>query len=128
MGLLRAFDDGDGLVDVAPAQRQVPGLVRAAKQGGAHVARVIAARPRDKPAPPPFRYRHMGSLATIGRKSAVADFGFVRPSGPLAWWFWGAIHVLFPASLRNRVAVAFEWMWACPTLRRSTRLITGKAD
>lgn len=127
-GLPDIYAIGDTVASDAWNGEPVPGLAPAAKQGGAYVARVIDARLRDKPAPPPFRYRHMGSLATIGRKSAVADFGFVRLSGPLAWWFWGAIHVLFLASLRSRVAVAFEWMWAYLTLRRSTRLITGKAD
>lgn len=127
-GMTNIYAIGDTVASNAWNGEPVPGLAPAAKQGGAYVARVIDAGLRGKPSPPPFRYRHMGSLATIGRKSAVADFGFVRLSGPLAWWFWGAVHVLFLASLRSRVAVAFEWMWAYLTFRRSTRLITGKAD
>ena len=127
-GLPAVYAIGDTVASDAWNGQPVPGLAPAAKQGGAYVARVIDAQLRDKPKPPHFRYQHMGSLATIGRKSAVADFGFVRLSGPLAWWFWGAVHVLFLASLRSRVAVAFEWMWAYLTFRRSTRLITGKVD
>lgn len=127
-GMPGIYAIGDTVASEAWNGDAVPGLAPAAKQGGAYVARAIDARLRDRPPPPAFRYRHMGSLATIGRKSAVADFGFVRLSGPLAWWFWGAVHVLFLASLRSRIAVAFEWMWAYLTFRRSTRLITGKAD
>jgi NADH dehydrogenase/putative oxidoreductase len=86
---------------------------------------VIHARLLGKPAPPPFRYRHAGSLATIGRKAAVADFGWVRLAGAPAWWLWGGVHVLFLAGVHNRVAVAIEWFWAYLTFRRGTRLITG---
>ena len=103
----------------------VPGLAPAAKQGGEYVADLVRRQLEDAEPPPPFRYRHLGSLATIGRKAAVADLGWIRLSGPLAWWFWGAIHVLFLAGMRNRLAVAIEWFWAYLTYRRSTRLITG---
>jgi NADH dehydrogenase FAD-containing subunit len=67
----------------------------------------------------------MGSLATIGRKSAVADFGFVRLRGAVAWWLWGIVHVLFLVGSRNRVAVVLNWIWSYVTYRASTRLITG---
>ncbi|MGQ0502518.1 MAG: hypothetical protein ACT4P0_07930 [Panacagrimonas sp.] len=100
-------------------------LAPAAKQGGTHVAQVIRARIEGRDSPPPFRSRHQGSLATIGRKSAVADLGLVKVSGPLAWWFWGAVHVLFLVDLRSRLAVAGQWFWAYLTFRRNTRLITG---
>ena len=71
------------------------------------------------------RYRHAGSLATIGRKAAVADFGWLRLSGALAWWVWGVVHILFLSGMRNRVVVALEWFWAYLTYHPSTRLITG---
>jgi NADH dehydrogenase/putative oxidoreductase len=103
----------------------VPGLAPAAKQGGAYVARVIRARLAGKAAPLPFRYRHFGSLATIGRQSAVADFGFIRLRGAIAWWLWGAAHIAFLIGGRNRVVVMVEWLWAYLTFQRGTRLITG---
>src|SRR6516164_5641682 len=103
----------------------VPGLAPAAKQGGAFVAKVIRAKLHDKPAPHAFSYRHMGILATIGRKSAVADFGFVRLRGAMAWWLWGVVHVLFLLGSRNRAAVVLNWIWSYVTYRASTRLITG---
>jgi NADH:ubiquinone reductase (H+-translocating) len=103
----------------------VPGLAPAAKQGGAFVAKIIRAKLRGETVSQPFSYRHMGSLATIGRKSAVADFGFVRLRGALAWWFWGIVHVLFLLGSRNRAAVVLNWIWSYITYRASTRLITG---
>jgi NADH dehydrogenase len=102
----------------------VPGLAPAAKQGGAFVAKVIRAKLRGERVSHAFSYRHMGSLATIGRKSAVADFGFVRLHGAMAWWLWGIVHVLFLLGSRNRVAVVLNWIWSYMTYRASTRLIT----
>jgi NADH dehydrogenase FAD-containing subunit/uncharacterized membrane protein YphA (DoxX/SURF4 family) len=102
----------------------VPGLAPAAKQGGAYVARVIRARLAGATPPKPFRYRHLGSLATIGRQAAVADFGFIRLRGALAWWLWGAAHIAFLVGGRNRVTVMVDWLWAYLTFRRGTGLIT----
>ena len=127
-GHTNVYAIGDTAASEAWNGQAVPGLAPAAKQGGAYVARLIDARVRGRPVPKPFRYTHMGSLATIGRKSAVVEYGPFKLTGPLAWWFWGAIHVLFLASLRSRIAVAVEWMWAYLTFRRSTRLITGKLE
>jgi NADH dehydrogenase/putative oxidoreductase len=104
--------------------RPVPGLAPAAKQGGAYVARVIRARLAGAPRPEPFRYRHLGSLATIGRQAAVADFSFIRLRGSLAWWLWGAVHIGFLVGGRNRVTVLLDWLWAYLTFRRGTGLIT----
>ena len=123
-GLDGVFAVGDTAASNGWAGAAVPGLAPAAKQGGAYVARVIRARLAGRPAPAAFRYRHLGSLATIGRKSAVADFGFVRVRGALAWWLWGAAHIAFLAGGRNRATVLVEWVWAYLTLRRGTRLIT----
>ncbi|SBT06550.1 membrane hypothetical protein [Candidatus Accumulibacter aalborgensis] len=105
----------------------VPGLAPAAKQGGDYVAQVIRARVEGRPAPASFRYQHLGSLATIGRKAAVADFGFVKLHGGLAWWLWGAVHLGFLVGLRNRTSVVLDWFWAYLTYRSGTRLITGGA-
>ncbi len=102
-----------------------PGLAPAAKQQGAYAARVIAAAMAGRRPPRPFRYRHQGSLATIGRSSAVADFGWIRLSGAPAWWLWGLVHVGYLTGARNRIAVALQWFWAYITYHRSTRLITG---
>src|SRR5206468_11191153 len=106
----------------------VPGLAPAAKQAGVHVARLIRARVEGRAEPGPFVYRHLGSLATIGRKAAVVDFGWIKLRGALAWWFWGAVHVGFLVDVRSRLSVMFDWFWAYLTYRSGTRLITGPSD
>ena len=124
-GFGNVFALGDTAASKAWKGAPVPGLAPAAKQGGAYVASVIRARVLGKSMPEAFRYRHLGSLATIGRKAAVADFGFVRLSGAAAWWLWGAIHVGFLVGVRNRVSVLFDWFWSYLTFGGATRLITG---
>lgn len=104
--------------------KPMPGLAPAAKQSGVFVARHIRAGIEGAIPAKEFKYKHYGSLATIGRKSAVADFGKVKMQGPLAWWFWGAVHVMFLANLQSRISVVVEWFWAYITFKRSTRLIT----
>jgi NADH dehydrogenase len=103
----------------------VPGVAPAAKQQGIYAAGSIAARLAGDASPAPFHYRNLGNLATIGRKAAVADFGFVRLSGSLAWLLWGGVHVLFLIGFRNRMAVLLDWLWAYMTFKRGARLITG---
>lgn len=124
-GLPNVFAIGDTAYAKAWNGRSVPGLAPAAKQGGTYVAQVIRARLQGRQSPGPFRYRHKGSLATIGRKAAVADFGWFSLSGTFAWWLWGIVHIFFLAGMRNRMGVALEWFWAYLTFRRGTRLITG---
>ena len=124
-GLPNVFVIGDTAASNAWNGQSVPGLAPAAKQGGEFVARVIGARVLGQRGPERFVYRHLGSLATIGRKAAVVDFGFVRLRGALAWWFWGAVHVALLVGLRNRFSVMLDWFWAYLTFRSGTRLITG---
>jgi NADH dehydrogenase/putative oxidoreductase len=119
------FVVGDTAASDAWNGKPVPGLAPAAKQAGAYVAKVIAGRVEGRNDPAPFAYRHLGSLATIGRKAAVVDFGWIRLRGALAWWFWGAVHVGFLVDLRSRFSVMFDWFWAYLTYRSGTRLITG---
>jgi len=125
-GLPDVFVVGDTAASNAWDGNPVPGIGPAAKQGGGYVGRLIRARLRGRTLAP-FRYHHLGSLATIGRKAAVADFGLVRLSGALAWWFWGLVHVYFLAGVRNRVSVMLDWSWAYFTFSSSTRLITATA-
>ncbi|MGB5834677.1 MAG: quinol oxidase, partial [Thiohalocapsa sp.] len=123
------FAVGDTALVHAWDGKPVPGLAPAAKQQGEYVAWLITARvrgrARGRAETAPFRYRHQGSLATIGRKAAVADFGWIRLAGPMAWWFWGVVHVLFLVGVRNRISIIWDWFWAYLTFRSSTRLITG---
>jgi NADH dehydrogenase len=102
----------------------LPGIAPVAKQEGNYVAKLIAARIAGK-ALPPFRYRSFGSLATIGRKSAVVEFGRFRLSGYFAWVLWSVAHIYFLIGFRNRLAVALNWAWNYVSFQRGTRLITG---
>jgi len=104
----------------------LPGVAPVAKQEGAYVARVIAARIAGKRPPGPFRYRNLGNLATIGRREAVVDFGRLRLTGRIAWLVWGLAHIYFLIGFRNRMAVAVDWLWSYLTYQRGARLITGQ--
>jgi NADH dehydrogenase len=103
----------------------LPGIAPAAKQMGAYAGRRIAARIAGGKDSGPFRYRHAGSLATIGRSAAIADFGWIKVKGWPAWWLWGIAHIYFLIDFRSRFIVAMQWFWSYLTYRRGARLITG---
>jgi len=106
--------------------KPIPGIAPAAKQQGVYVAATIrnAMLPRKRLLPG-FRYRHYGSLATIGRHSAVIDFGKVQLRGWFAWWIWGLAHIYFLIGARNRLLVASQWLFSYLTYGRGARLIVG---
>lgn len=104
----------------------VPGIAPAAKQQGVHVARTIKARLSGDQSAKPFRYRHAGNLATIGKRAAVTDFGVIKLKGYAAWWLWGLAHIYFLIGVRNRLAVALSWLWISVSGARSARLITQR--
>jgi NADH dehydrogenase FAD-containing subunit/uncharacterized membrane protein YphA (DoxX/SURF4 family) len=122
------FAIGDTAVSNGWNGQPVPGLAPAAKQAGAYVGRLIRAKIEGRAAPSPFKYRHLGSLATIGRKAAVVDFGTVKLWGAPAWWLWGVVHVSFLVGLRNRLFTMINWFWAYLTYSSGIRLITGHAE
>jgi NADH dehydrogenase FAD-containing subunit len=124
-GHVNIFAVGDTALSHAWNGAAVPGLAPAAKQGGKYVAKQIRAAVNHRPPPAPFRYRHFGSLATIGRKSAVVDFGFIRVWGAPAWWLWGIVHIGFLLGVRNRVSTMMNWFWAYLRFGGGIRLITG---
>ncbi|MFN3689029.1 NAD(P)/FAD-dependent oxidoreductase [Salinarimonas sp.] len=105
--------------------KPVPGIAPAAKQMGAYVARVLAARAKGAPPPGPFRYRHEGDLATIGRKAAVVKRGRLELTGFLGWLAWSLAHVYFLIGLRARIVVGMTWLWSYATYRRGARLIAN---
>ncbi len=108
--------------------RMLPGVAQVAMQGAAHAARTIAARVRGGPAPGTFRYRDLGSMAIVGRGAAIADLGWAKFSGPLAWFVWLFLHIFMLIGFRNRLAVMLQWAVAYVTFQRSARLITGQGD
>jgi NADH dehydrogenase/putative oxidoreductase len=124
-GMPNVYVIGDTAMSTAWNGKVVPGLAPAAKQSGVFVARAIDARLRGRPVAEAFVYRHRGSLATIGRKAAVVDFGRLRLWGAPAWWLWGLVHLGFLVGIRNRVATMINWFWAYLTFGGGIRLITG---
>ena len=117
------FVVGDAATAMGPNGKPVPGISDAAKQGGRHAARTILQRLRGKPSTP-FAYRHFGDAATIGKRAAVLDFGWIKLTGWVAWWGWGLAHIYFLIGVRNRIFVALSWLWIYLLGRRSSRLIT----
>jgi len=73
---------------------------------------------------PPFRYRHQGTLATIGRRAAVVELGHIQLKGFVGWMFWSAVHIYFLIGIKNRFVVAITWLWSYVTFKRGARLIT----
>lgn len=106
--------------------RVVPGLAPAAKQQGAYVAKVLRRRLGSSAPPPPFRYRHQGNLATVGRHAAIIEHGAFQLKGWPAWWLWGIAHIYFLIGTRSRMAVAWSWLWIYLSGVQSARLITQK--
>jgi NADH dehydrogenase len=104
--------------------RPLPGIAPVAKQQGKHVAQIIVAALAGRKAKP-FRYRHFGNLATIGRSHAVIDFGRVHVTGVSAWVLWSVAHVFFLVGFRNRFAVGMNLLWNYLTFARHARIITG---
>jgi NADH dehydrogenase len=122
------FAIGDTVTITGPDGQPVPGIAPAAKQQGRYVAEAIKARLRNTPVEP-FLYKHAGSLAQIGKRLAVIDFGWIKLRGALAWWIWGIAHIYFLIGVRNRLSVAISWLWNYVRDQRSSRLITqGRAS
>ncbi|MGH8426941.1 MAG: NAD(P)/FAD-dependent oxidoreductase [Gammaproteobacteria bacterium] len=111
-----------------PDGSPVPGTAPPAKQEGAYVGKLLQRRLTGRPPPPAFRYRNLGDLATIGRKSAILDLGWIRLSGLIGWLIWGGVHIFFLIGFRNRIVVAFSWLWSYFTREYGARLITGSGS
>jgi NADH:ubiquinone reductase (H+-translocating) len=118
------FVIGDTSHCVGASGSPLPGIAPVAKQQGEYIGRLLKARSLGNDSPP-FRYRDFGMMATIGRKSAVAQLWGVQFDGLLAWLLWSAAHVYYLIGFRNRLAVMMNWMWNYFTFERGTRLITG---
>ena len=105
--------------------KPLPGVSPVAMQMGECVARNIskelAGQPRKE-----FHYTDKGTMATIGRKAAIAHVGKLKLSGFPAWLFWLVLHIWFLIGFRNRFAVMFNWAWSYFTYQRGARLITGR--
>ncbi len=119
IGDLAALQDEHG--------KMLPGVAPVAIQQGDWVAETIARDLEHQPRRN-FHYRDKGSLATIGRAAAVAQFGKFELSGYFAWLAWLFVHILFLIGFRNRLLVMIQWAWSYLTYERGARLITGSDD
>lgn len=122
--------DAAAAVDAKTGQ-PVPGLAPAAMQAGRFVAKIIAAEVAGKSMPadrPAFKYVDKGTLATIGKRRAVADIKGFRFGGFVAWMLWSVVHLTFLVSFRNRLWVMLNWIYEYITNGREARLITGDAQ
>jgi NADH dehydrogenase len=125
-GRHEVFVIGDMSCFLHQTGKPLPGVAPVAMQQGRYVANLIGRRIKGQPPAPPFHYHDKGSMATIGRASAVADLGWLHLSGYPAWLAWLFIHVIYLIEFENRLMVLFQWAWNYFTRGRSARLITGE--
>jgi NADH dehydrogenase len=104
--------------------KPLPGVAQVAIQMGRHAARNVLRGIEQQPYRP-FVYKNLGNMATIGRASAVADFGWLRLKGYLGWQAWLFVHILNLIGFRNRIVVMVQWAWSYFSYQRAIRLITG---
>lgn len=121
------FVIGDLAVASGPDGKPLPGVAQVAMQQGTYAAKVIVRRLRGQKAPPPFKYLDKGSLAVIGRASAVASVFGLHLAGLPAWLIWALIHLMYIVQFQSRVVVFIKWAIQDLTFNRSSRLITGDA-
>lgn len=107
--------------------KPLPGVAPVAVQEGEYVARLIRKRLKGYSLPP-FKYINAGSLAVIGQNKAVADFGFIKLTGPVAWIVWVFAHIYYLIEFDNKLIVMVQWAWSYFTRNRGARLITGEED
>jgi len=118
------FVIGDLATIQGPGGRPLPGVAQVAIQSGRHAAHNISRALDGKPHEP-FVYRNLGNMATIGRASAIADFGWLRLKGYIGWLAWLFVHIVNLIGFRNRLVVMLQWAWAYFSYQRAIRLITG---
>jgi NADH:ubiquinone reductase (H+-translocating) len=104
--------------------KPLPGVAPVAMQQGKYVAELIKARLADKPLPT-FHYADWGSLAVIGKNSAVVDMRFMKFTGVPAWLIWTFLHIYYLIEFDNKLLVLTQWAWNYFTKQRGARLITG---
>jgi len=124
------FAVGDMALVLGPGGKPVPGVSPAAMQMAQHAAGIIK-RELDSPGNttrPSFKYWDKGTMATIGRSSAVAQFGRVHISGWVAWLAWLVVHLVFLVGFRNKITVLFQWFYSYATYKRGARIITKPRD
>ncbi len=121
-GMPNVFVAGDAATCMQ-GDKPLPALASVAKQQGKYMAKLLRARVQGKEYSKPFRYHDLGTMATIGRNSAIADFNGMTFRGWSAWMLWGFVHIYFLTGFRNRVTVFFTWVWTYLTYGMGARII-----
>jgi NADH dehydrogenase len=124
-GYPEVFAIGDMTCFLHQNAKPLPGVAQVAMQMGKYTADLIKRRLRNSSHPGAFRYRDLGSMATIGRARAVADLGWMTLAGYPAWLAWLFIHLIYLVVFENRVLVLIQWSYNYFTRARAARLITG---
>jgi NADH dehydrogenase len=122
------FVAGDLAYVVGQDGKPVPGVAQPAIQEGRYAAKVILARLKGQPGPPPFHYFDKGDMAVIGRAAAVANIFGIHISGELAWLAWLLIHLMYIVQFQSRVLVFIQWGFEYLTFSRGARIITGSTN
>lgn len=120
------FAIGDLAHVVGEDGKPLPAIAQPAIQQGKFVAELIRRRIEGQPDPPPFRYKNLGIMATIGRRRAIVQFSRLQFAGTIAWLMWVFLHLWQLIGFRNKLVVLFQWIWAYLTFERGARLITGR--
>jgi len=118
------FVIGDLAALIGPGGKALPGVAQVAIQMGRHAVKNISRALEHQPYRA-FAYKDLGNMATIGRASAIADFGRLRLHGWFAWLAWLFVHIMNLIGFRNRIVVLVQWAWAYFSYQRAIRLITG---
>jgi NADH:ubiquinone reductase (H+-translocating) len=119
------FVAGDLARSADAAGNPLPGVAVVAMQQGIYAAQQIANDLKGRPRPP-FHYRNLGQLATIGRSRAICEVFGLKLSGWIAWWVWLLVHIYRLSGFRNRIIVLIQWAWSYMTFTRGARLLVGK--
>ena len=122
------FVIGDAALCRGTDGQPLPGLAAVAKEQGEYAGELVRRRLAGEILSSTFQYHDRGTLATIGRHSAVADLPRLKLTGTVAWFLWGVVHLYFLIGFRNRAAVFLNWAWAWLTYARGARLIIGQQD
>jgi hypothetical protein len=125
-GLEDVYVIGDTALALDERDQPLPGLAQVAKQQGRYLGRALARKAAGQPWPGPFRFRNYGNMAVVGRNAAVADLGWWRTAGFIAWLLWGLVHIYLLIGFRNKLVVTVTWLWSYLTYQRGARLITGE--
>lgn len=121
----RIFVVGDAMTLPGEDGKPLPGVCQTAMQQGDYVADRIDTLTAEMVPTEPFKYNDRGNMATIGRKSAVAEIGRAKFAGFIAWMLWLFIHIMYLIGFDTKLRVLIQWAWAYIVWGKGARLITG---